>query len=318
MYLFLYGEDSFRSRQKLEQIKQKYQEKVGSSLNLIVKEGIELEPENFLADLTTIPFLASTRLIIVQNPFGAPAELQRKIAGALPKTPDSTVLVFWQQGLPDERTVLFKALNQPGQSERFNLLKNERLLDWLYGSVEEKGGKIEKPAAELLKEAIGSDLWRMSSEVEKLLSFTGGKIDEGAVKTLVVSDLKINAFDMIDHLVAGNFKQALRELSELLASEEEPLKILGALVYQIRQLILVRSLPPRFSPREISRRLKISPFAVYRCLRALRRIGLEELSKMHEELLKADIALKTGIIEPRLGLWFLVFNLTDPAIKIKY
>jgi len=67
MLIFLYGQDSYRSWQKLNEIIQRYRKIDRSGLNLTIFEGENLEFNEFKNSVESIPFLADKRLIVVKN-----------------------------------------------------------------------------------------------------------------------------------------------------------------------------------------------------------------------------------------------------------
>ena len=66
--MFLYGPDTFRSRRKLKEIKQKFIADVDKSgLNIEQLDGENLDLVNFEKAITSPPFLAKKRLVIIEN-----------------------------------------------------------------------------------------------------------------------------------------------------------------------------------------------------------------------------------------------------------
>ena len=70
MILFLYGEDTYRSKQKLDAIKSKYIDASLGDTNLSVMDIADKKDTDF-TDITrtvlALPFLAKNRLVIIKN-----------------------------------------------------------------------------------------------------------------------------------------------------------------------------------------------------------------------------------------------------------
>src|SRR3989339_2093468 len=101
MIIFLYGEDTFRSRQQLKKMAAKFKtERDPQGLNAIT---LDCEKENagkIREQISQIPFLAEKRLIILENLLtGKQTELQEELAEKIKnkKLPESSILIIWEK-----------------------------------------------------------------------------------------------------------------------------------------------------------------------------------------------------------------------------
>src|SRR3990167_2787898 len=123
MILFFYGEDTYRMRQKLKALKEKFVSASLGDTNLAVLDGAAVTYDEFIRQILAMPFLSKSRLVIVENLLkNGKKDILEKVPEALPKVPKSTVLVFVEEGNPDKRTSIYKKLNRPGQTQEFKLL----------------------------------------------------------------------------------------------------------------------------------------------------------------------------------------------------
>ncbi len=305
MFLFLYGDDTYRSRQKLEAIKQKYLGKTQTDFNLVsfdVEE--EFDFEEFVRQTKALPFLVSSRLVIVKNLLRAGSkELQEKVCEYLPKIPRSTIVVFYETGVPDRRARLFNALNQPRRAQQFQPLSPPAIVDWIEKEVENRGGKISRSAAQKLAAISDENLWALSGEIDKLLLYQGGEeITETAIEELVVPKISASAFEILEAVFQGAAKKAIQILNVLFENGEPPLRIIGALLYQLRlSLLLKKDLLPK-----ISRLLGVSQFALYRNKTLAQNCSFRQLKAIYSSLGQIDFEIKTGKIEDKRALfWWL-------------
>src|SRR4030042_2543084 len=140
MIIFFYGEDTFRLRQKLNQLKEKFVSASFGDTNLAVLDGERTTNDEFFPQILAMPFLAKTRLVIVENLLGkAKKDVIEKIPEGFRKMTASTVLVFVEEGIPDRRTTLFKRLSKE-RVEEFKLLESDQLKRWIKKEVEARGG----------------------------------------------------------------------------------------------------------------------------------------------------------------------------------
>lgn len=335
MILFLYGEDTFRSHQKLAQIKAKFIDASLGDTNLSIADCSD---EDF--DITQItqmvlamPFLAKSRLVVIKNLLSdGKKKLQEQVLELIEKVPETTVLVIYESEKVDRRIALFKALNKPKSAQEFKLLEPYELKKWIKGEVENQGGTIDNSAIDKLIEYVGNDLWRLSNEIAKLMAYgTSQIVDNGDNKQLAISDKQVellvrpkivaNIFDLIDAIGAQNIKKAQSELHKLLNSGENALYIHTMVVYQFRNLLIIKDLLDNYKLQiinyklnsnlklKISKQSGLHPFVVEKTMNQTKNYTMDRLKEIYQILLDYDIKMKTGQIEPRLALDLLIVDL---------
>src|SRR3989338_4651210 len=147
MFLFLYGDDSYRSGQKLNEIKAKFKEKTDpSGVNIVVFNGEDFNLEKFNNASSQSGFLVAKRLIITKNLLAAKPkkELTEQLIELLKKLKASeNIYVFREDSAPDKRTSLFKLLTQDKKSaQEFKALEYKQLEDWLKKYLNQAGTKM--------------------------------------------------------------------------------------------------------------------------------------------------------------------------------
>lgn len=314
MILFLYGDDTFRSREKLNQIKKKFKEKDKQGLNLLIFRE-EVDFEEFKKATQGIPFLGSARLVIVENVFQNKKDTLFRIMKFLEEysLPDSNLLVFWQRGEPDKRSRFFKFLNKVSQKEEFTKLSGYALKAWVKDRVLKKGGSLGGQALEELILRVGNDLFAIDNEIDKLLALRLKKeIRLSDIKTLVESRLETDIFKLVDALSRKDRAQALKFVQEQIESGAAELYIFAMIVYAFRNLIIVKDLKEKgFTQKLIRQKTKLHPFVVQKTAGCLSKFNLQDLTKIYHKLLDLDIKIKTGAVTPDFGLSMLIFGITE-------
>lgn len=312
MFYLLFGPDTYSSRKKLESIKQKYLPEGVGDINFVNIDGDSASFEDMMRQIQTMPFLSTKRLVIIKNLLiSGQKDVQEKIAENLIKIPKETLVIFWEQGDPDKRSKLYKKLAIPKHFQVFHQLSGWQLIDWIKKEIKNRGGKIDNGAAERLATACGPDLWRLSLEIDKLLSYKDKeKIIEEDVNKMVKTQISAKIFDMIDAIAAKNARLASQKLHELLTAGENEIYLLSMIAYQFRNLIIIKDLTNRsLNPSEISQKTALHPFVIRKSLDIIDNFTTEKLQKIYQKLLEADISIKTGQIEPRLALDLLIVGL---------
>ncbi len=315
MILFLYGKDNYRSLQKLSAIKNKFIDASLGDTNLSVFDFSEekIDFSVLWQAITTPPFLAKSRLIVIKNLLiSKNKKIQEEIEKKLTKIPDNSFVVFYENDMPDRRSGIFKKLNKPKISQSFNPLERSELLIWTKNKFDEREALIEKNALDKLLDFTGSDLWKLSNEIDKLSLFNK-KIIVKDVELLVKSNEAGNIFDFVDSLMQKNTKKSYLELKKLLDSGENELYIFTMIVYGIRNLAITKDLVTKnYSQVEIQKQSGIHPFALRKIINFANNFTVYDIKRIYSQLAEYDFCIKSGKIEPRLALSLLIFEITSP------
>jgi DNA polymerase-3 subunit delta len=309
--LLLHGEDTFRSRAKLRAIKEKFLATPGAESNLLDAQASELSVQGLSDALLAAPFLSRTRLVIIRGLLSEKSpKLAEPLLGLLDRIPPTTVLVLYDAS-PDKRLKLFKELKKAAKLEEFAPLDEGRLAAWVRNYAEERGGQISALAAQSLITACGPSLWRLSSELDKLIAYAP-EITKETIDLLVRSESNPGVFDFADAIGSGNRRKALQLLQNFTRNGESEIYLLTMIARHFRQMILIKSLGRGVGARQTGE-LKIHPFVARKLGTQAERFSQAQLSGIYSRLAETDLALKTGAAEPKEALQDLVIALTVGA-----
>jgi len=173
------------------------------------------------------------------------------------------------------------------------------------------GAKISIPTAVFLAKQTGNDLWRLSAEIRKLSAYKGKNkiIEKKDVELLVKPEFETAIFKTIDAIAAKDKKTALALLYGHLEKGDPPLYLLSMIIFQFRNLLLVKDLEPK-PLTEMTALLKpMHPFVVRKSSWLAKKFTMQELEKIYIKLFKIDLAVKTGKIKPELALELLITDI---------
>ena len=185
----------------------------------------------------------------------------------------------------------------------FPLLRGARLCQWIQRHVTEQGGTISPQAIDLLARLVGSNLWIMANEINKLTQFASGRrIEEEDIKMVVSYAQQASVFAMIDAILEFKVGLAEQSLHQLLQRGASSAYLLVMLSRQVRMLVRVKELKKQRTPeREIRNRLGLTAeFAWRKTVEQAERYPLERIKQVYPKLLEADISIKTGKYEGEL------------------
>jgi DNA polymerase III subunit delta len=316
MLFFLYGEDSFRSSEKVLEIKNKFQLNDKSGAGLSSFDG--REEKNALvkieATLKNTGLFSEKKLLILKGTIShSPTEEQTKILAFLKKNIESLknnsdlVIIFWEETTPRKNNALFKFLLVQAKKQNFEKLIGIKLNEWALEKIKksDSGAKISAPALNKLIAYTGGNSAIISQEIEKLINFSYGKtINESAIDLLVRSQGDSDIFKTIEALASKNKRLALKLLRGHIDRGDDPFYLFSMFIYQFRNLLRISALQENglFNEFEIAKITKLHPYVVKKSFSDARSFGSLKLKNIYAELCLIDTKIKTGKIDAKLAL----------------
>lgn len=344
MIIFLYGQDSFRSRLKLNELKEKYLREVdksGSGLEII--DGVKANFSEITAAISPSSLLSKKRLVIIENIFiNKDKTIFEKLFEYFNnKKLADNIIIFWEENIKikkaknaqtpmlidssgKEKALLkkpaefFKFLAGQKYAYSFNVLSNTEAAIWVKKQTALRGGKIGVKAAEILVGLVGNDGWQINNELDKLISYKmagqltkdSAEIEVDDVKKLVRGNFSDNIFALTDALSLKNKVLAARLLDEQIEAGLSDGYLLNMFVRQFKILLQIKqALESGLSPRQIASHLKIHPFVAQKGIEQARHFTLPVLKNILNNLIKIDYNVKSGRGDYLTGLNILIAKL---------
>jgi DNA polymerase-3 subunit delta len=335
MIYFIYGEDSYRSKRKLEEIVFGYKEKNKSGLSLLYIDPSassgQVSFKDFYSKLKINSMFAEKKLVVLKNVFGSvvkesAVEKDTKFSEDflenikdLESTKD--IIIVYDDKMPDKRTKLFKALSASGRSpegrqnakcQEFSILQPAVLKKWVVQEFSAQGGpasgwdktRIEPDAVDLLINFVGGDLWQLANEINKLSCYrVGGTVNKEDVEKLVRPNTENEIFVTIEAIASKNKKLALSLMHKHLEDGDNALYLLSMIAYQFRNFLIIKELQESGVPYGlISKKSGLHPFVVQKSIHLCSQFSMEQLKKIYLKIFQVDSSIKIGNIEAETAL----------------
>lgn len=307
----LYGEEEYRREQELNQLLDALLMEGVSELNLDQIRPGETGTGSILGSARTLPFLASRRVVLVRGVEELSREQQEELLAYLNEPCPTSCLVLTARRL-DLRTRLAAALQKKGVLLRFDRLETDSLKESLTAAARERGVRLQSEAVSLLIALVGDDFRQLIYNVEKLALFVGEREEIGAkdVEALVGETRVRSIFQLTDAVSSKSLDVALRCLTSLLESGEEPLAVIGMLGRQIRLLVRAKALREQSIPvSRMTHELNLPPRVTAALAEQSASRSWRELSSALQSLSETDLAIKTGRAAAPVLLTGLVWDL---------
>lgn len=294
MIFFLFGQDTYRSRQKLQEIIERYKKTRKSGLNFRIFNFKKASFQDFEDVIRTTSMFSEKKLIVLKNTFSNPEFSEKFLENKKKYLKSEDVILFYCEEKISKSASLFKFLKKQAKAQEFKFLEGKQLEDWVKQEFKNYGADANQEATRRIIEFVGSDLWQMSNEIKKLVSFKKDEqIKKQDVELLVKSKIETDIFKTIDAIALKNRKQALRLLYKHLEKGDSPLYLLTMINFQFRNLLIVKENP---------RPAGMHPYVLRKTLGQANKFSLEELKKIYRKIFQVDINIKTGKIESVMAL----------------
>jgi DNA polymerase-3 subunit delta len=226
-----------------------------------------------------------------------------------------TTLVFLAEELDrdEKKKKIFQLLEKWTYVAELASPKENEVKSWVASKLKTAGLNVEPGAIDFLIETQGTDLGRISNEVEKvcLLAGAGKQVTLAMVTESVGFSREHTVFEFLNAIADRNKSQALRLIPEMLADSQQALGMLALLARQLRQWLQVKELAGKKRPDEIARQIGVFPIGrINQVISQSRQFSHSTLVQGLYRLGMVDDRIKRSALDTRIFVELLVHDLT--------
>ncbi|MEG2232439.1 MAG: DNA polymerase III subunit delta [Bacilli bacterium] len=301
MIYLLYGINDFLINEELNKIIIKYK----LNKDDICKYDLSLfSIKNIIDDALSLPLFNNKKIIIAENCTIFDTTGKKEDGAILEKyienVNESTILIFIDKNEKlDERKKITKKIKEKYQCLECNKINIYQVAKELFEDYIISPSTLNK-----LINRVGSNLYNLKNEIEKLKIFKiNDKIinDEDILFTCKTID--DNIFNFIDYIVLKNSEKVLEIYNEMIKKNVEPIMMIVMIANQFRLLYQVKELYTKNNSLEkIASILEIHPYRVKLAFEKSKNYSANLLLEYLEKLADLDVSIKSGNIEPDIGL----------------
>ncbi len=308
VYLFI-GEEKFLMEDALETLRNRFKD---ASYQVFFGEDITWRE---IIPFLEAPPLFENQLLVIRHCQNLKEPKDKDKIVSLLKNPINTCIVFMANGEEEskKRNYLEKIIPKNGIVE-FSKLKSDGVRRWLNEKLKELNISLDSEAQYFLTMFWGDNLALLYRELEKVISFVGGKKEIGIEDLKRVSSPKeVAFFTFLDALYKRDVFLALSGLDTLWNEGMPPMVILEIIIKQFRQILRVYALLREgFSEEEIREKLDLHPFVIKKIIQSLTNFTAAELFRLYFLLRQLDQDIKSTTKNPRILLEGFLINLNRP------
>lgn len=274
--------------------------------------------ERTVAEVTTLcrtlPVMARRRLVEVKDAGSIREGDLEPLGEYLDKPSPETVLVLVFDDI-DLRDKLVKLVDKKALLCRFEHPKERDMPSHVLRRARRHKLKLDRDATEALAATVGADLTLLERALEKLaLVAEDGEVTATLVERHVADTHLEDAFAFARAVARQERGPALAALAALQAAREEPLRIVGLLAWQLRQIARARALLDEgMTPQQVGSELNLYGDRASTVLAVARKLDMRGHAARLGHLADADRLLKGSRQPPWLVMGRLVMSLCPLA-----
>ena len=280
--------------------------------NYDVLYGDETDALEVLTIAQEMSFFAARRLVIMPWAEKLPSKEGEALIPYFQNPTETTTLVIVAAKLDGRMKWVQQLKKHAVFIDCAPLYENQRM-GWITKQAAHSGIKLEENAVQMLKELSADGLYVTHSEIEKLSTYLppgvcGTGQDVEAIRGM---EPGASVFDLSEAIGSGQSGKALYIIAKNLEIGEAPLRVLGALIWQVRRVWKAKDLLQQGMPQaKIAREVGIPPFRASEFFRQVQHWSEPQLRLAWGEFCQADSALKgSASATPRRVLDALVLTL---------
>ncbi len=291
----LHGEEAFFIDQVSDYIEEHVLDDGGKAFNLSVLYGREVDSKQVLDHARQFPMMASHRVVIIKEARGMKdlAKLGSYIEQPAPQT---LLVIAHKDKAIDGRIGWVRKAKKLDHVAIFKSvpIRDYNIEKWVSGYIASQGLSITPEANRLLCQSLGTDLSKITNEVEKIqLNIEDGKIDVDVVTRNVGISKEFNVFELISAIAKRDAArvQFITTQMEANTKREPIIKLLPQLgAFVEKSLVALQHINK--DDRSLSSVLGVHWMFVKDYKSAVRNYGEGGLRRMYTYIVEADGRVK--------------------------
>lgn len=317
----LHGEEGYLRDYYFDRMRKKLLSGPAEAFNYHRFSRENLDWEQVSAAVEALPMMAERSLVEIDDVdiFKEPAEARERITALLEDVPAHCCLVFRLDTVaysPDKRLKkLYAAVTAHVQVVEFQKQSGPELRAWTRRQALSLGKDMDNAACDELAFLTDSSLQAMASELKKAAAYAPGPlITKDDLRAVVEPTLTAVSFDISNAVADGDYERALGKLRDLLAMQQEPILLLGAVASQMRRLLCAKVLQANGrGPEALQRLCGLAAYPARLAMDAARRVDQGFCERAVLLCLETDRRMKSSYDAPERLLELLLVQLAGEA-----
>ncbi|MGK0458683.1 MAG: DNA polymerase-3 subunit delta [Polaribacter sp.] len=292
---FLMGEEPYYIDKISDYIEENILDEAEKGFNQQVMYGRDATIEDIVGAAKRYPMMAERQVLIVKEAQDLSRNIENLISYAENPQPTTVLVLNYKYKKLDKRKKLHKAIAKTGLIFESKKLYDNQVSDWIRRVLSGKSYKIEPKAALMLVEFLGTDLSKISNELDKLMLVLPKEtiINDKHVEDNIGISKDFNNFELKKAVGEKQIVKANRIINYFAENpKNNPLIMTISLLNgYFTQLLLFHGLKDK-SKNAVARSLGVNPYFVEEYFVASRNYPMRKVAQVITFLRDADVKSK--------------------------
>ncbi|MHC5202354.1 DNA polymerase III subunit delta [Myroides sp. LJL119] len=294
IYLLM-GEEPYYIDKLSDYIQEHVLSEEEKGFNQVILYGRDVTVEDIISNAKRFPLMADRQVIIVKEAQDLGRNFDLLEVYANNPQPSTALVLCYKYKTVDKKKKVYKAIAKNGVVLESKKLKDYQIEPWLTAQISAKGYRIDPKALAMLVEYLGTDLLKISNEINKLFLVLekGSLIDGDTVEQNIGISKDYNNFELLKAIVDQDTIKAFK-IAKYFAQnpKNNPIVVTIALVYgYFSKLLLYHGLKDKSATNAV-KQLKISPYGVKDYEKGVRIYAMKRVSGIISSLKDIDLKSK--------------------------
>ncbi|HEX8270310.1 MAG TPA: DNA polymerase III subunit delta [Flavobacterium sp.] len=292
---FLMGEEPYYIDKIADYIEANILSDEEKGFNQTVLYGRDVSLEDIVSTARRYPMMAERQVVIIREAQDLAKTIDKLEAYAENPMPSTVLVLCYKYKTLDRRKKVIKHVEKNGLLFESKKLKDYQISSWMERVLKGRGYAIEPKASILLTEFLGTDLGKISNELDKLQLILpkGSTITPKIIEENIGFSKDFNVFELRKAIGSRNQFKAY-QIAKYFADnpKDNPMVMTTSLVFAFfSQLLQYHGLKDR-SPKNAASVLKVSPYFLKDYDAALKNYPMKKVSAIVESLRDIDVKSK--------------------------
>ncbi|WP_372746031.1 DNA polymerase III subunit delta [Lutibacter sp.] len=292
---FLMGEEPYYIDKISDFIEETILSEEEKGFNQMVLYGRDITIEDIIDNAKRFPMMADKQVVIVKEAQDLSRTIENLEVYATNPQPSTVLVICYKYKTIDKRKKLYKAINKCGLVYESKKLYENQIADWIRRVLQGKKYQIEAKATLMLVEFLGTDLSKISNELDKLMVVlpAGSTITPTHIEENIGISKDYNNFELRKAVGERNVLNVNRIINHFAQNQKaNPMVVTISLLNGFfTQLLIYHSLKDK-SNNNVAKSLGVHPFFVSDYITAGKNYPMRKVSQVIGLLRDADVKSK--------------------------
>jgi DNA polymerase-3 subunit delta len=292
---FLMGDEPYYIDKLTEYIEDNVLTEEEKGFNQMVLYGRDVTVEDIVSNAKRYPMMAERQVVIVKEAQELSRTIEKLESYAENPQPSTVLVIAYKYKTLDKRKKITKAIDKNGLLFESKKLYENQVAAWILRVLKPREYSIEPKASAMLVEFLGTDLSRISNELDKLQIILpkGTVINPSHIEENIGFSKDFNVFEFRKAIGDKNQLQAYRIAEHFAQNKKEyPMVVTTGMVFSFfSQLLQYHGLKDK-NPKNVASVLKINPYFVKDYDVAIKNYPMKKVSAIVATLRSIDVKSK--------------------------